>query len=304
MKTRAVPIFLISLLLLSAPAFGIVYTNETKTELTKTSAICYGDDARDIIDYSFINFNDTATWCTGSFFTPPQGCLRQLKLDNLDNKKNQITVEVDPTPLNLPCPAPTQPTTNNVWVKFAPNGDDGKAQTQVFDMNSCWGWWCGGSTGYNKTVCPFDYDWLDTFGICKTYSANYSNAIKDCPSHRFDIGSDTDWINVSWGWDSANDRDVEFEIGFIGLSTSKRVKVVESNYESIIKATPTHQILAGAIGSIMQMNTSFLTIIYYIAETAMLIFVVIALPTGALLVIKYLWQQVTGRPLGRTRRKV
>ena len=153
-------------------------------------------------------------------------------------------------------------------------------------------------TGYNKTICPFDWYWLNTFGTCRNITVSWIEAKKDCPKFRFDISSETKWANISWGWYSGNSWNVEFEAEFIGLSTSQRVKVVQSNYEQLTKLTPTYQVLEGNIGSFMQMNSSFITIIFMIAEVVILIFVVIGLPAVAILMIKYFWEKVTGRPLG------
>lgn len=297
MKEKTVPAFLISLLLLLSPASAIIYKNETISELIESTAYCYGEDARDIVEHAFANYLDS--WCTGTFDYPPQNCLRQLTIDNLDNKKSQITVKITPTPVGLSCPPVANPSNNRVFVKLAPNGDDGKAQTQVFDMNECWGWWCAGTSGYNVTKCPFDWDFLDSFGICREYNIISAwQALKDCPQHTFEIPADTEWLNATWGWSSENSWDVEFEIGFITLSTSKRVKVIETQYEELIKSNPTNQVMESSIGKLMQMNSSFLTIIYMIAEVVIMIFVVIVLPVGAILLIKFLWEKVTGRPLG------
>jgi hypothetical protein len=282
--------------LFASPAFAITYENSTTTGIKDTKAYCYNDDARDVVSYTFANYLDIN--CTGTFISPPDNCLRELKIDNIDNKRSQITVEIDPTPLNLPCPAPPSPAVDKVWVKFAPDGDDGKAQTQFFDMNECWGWWCGSSTGYNKTVCPFDWMWLNTFGACHNITVSWIDAKKDCPKFRFDISSNIKWANISWGWYSGNTQNVEFETDFIGLSTSQRVKVVQTDYEQLVKSAPTYQVLEQNIGSLMQMNSSFVTVIYMIAETIILILVVIGLPAVAILMIKYIWEKITGRPLG------
>lgn len=294
--------FIASALLLSSPTFAVVYEETTRIEIDEVNAYCYGEDSRDIAEYSFINYLDVN--CTGTFpVTPPDNCLRELKLDTLDNKKSQLTVKILPTPIGLVCAPPASPANNVVWVKFAPDGDDGKSQTQLFDMNECWGWWCAGLSGYNQTFCPFDFEWLEPFGICQEYEIDINEAEKNCPIRRFDIPADVTWINVSWGWDSGNDWDVEFIINFIGFSTSKRIKVVETSYDELTKISATQDVFKGSIGSLMLMNANFLSIIYSIAEVTIIIVSVLMLPVITLLGIKYVFEKVTGRPLTFSRRR-
>ena len=280
------------------PAFAVVYTNETTTRLVSIQAACYGTDTRDVVDYAFPNWNDT--YCTGIVNSTGQlaNCVRQIQIENPDGTNNRITIEADPTPLGLSCPAPAAPSSNLVSVNITDNNN--VVQTQVFDMNRCWGWWCGSNTGYNKTECPFDFDWLQGVGLCKTYNSSFVQAKADCPTYTFALGSNVRYANISWGWPD-NDTQTPFELGIIGLSTSGRTKIITSKTDLMTKSSPTNNVLIGNVGTLMTMNANLIVIIYYIAEAAIIIISFIGLPTLLLLAFKWVWKEMTGKKLGETR---
>jgi hypothetical protein len=285
--------------LISVPsAFAVTYTNDTTSRLVSSQAACYGTDTRDVVDYAFLNWNDTD--CTGIVNSTGQlaNCVRQIHVENPDGTNNRITIEADPTPLGLPCPAGSAPASNLVAVSITDNNN--ATQTQVFDMNDCWGWWCGSNTGYNKTVCPFDFVWLQGVGMCKSYNASFIQAKADCPAYTFALGSNVRYANISWNW-QGNGTQTPFELGVIGLSTSGRVKAVSSEIDLLTKFTPTNNVLVGDVGTLMTMNANLLVIVYYIAEAAIIIIAFIGLPTALLLAFKWVFKEMTGKELGVTR---
>jgi hypothetical protein len=302
MIKKIIPITFIAFFLMLSSTFALEYTTSEMTKVKSTEAFCYGTDTRDVIEYAFDNGLDS--YCTTNItLTPPPLCLRNVKIDNLDDKKSEITVQVLPALIGM-CPPPTKPTINNVFVTFAPNGDQSKAQTQVFDMNKCWGWWCAGTTYVNKTVCPFNLMFLEAFRICKNVNTTMFSEMQNCPEYTFKISPSTNWINASWTLDPSNSWMVDYyRVGFITFSTSQKIKVVQTDYEKIITTSPSYQPFYSAIGMLMEMNSSFLTIVFRIAEIIILIGSVILVPALALLLIKWIWEKITGRPLGFGKRR-
>ena len=85
--------FIVSALLLSSPAFAVTYDETTRTEVDDVDAYCYGEDAREIITIEFPNRNETT--CKGSGYGL-QACIREFKMENLDNKKNEFVIRALP----------------------------------------------------------------------------------------------------------------------------------------------------------------------------------------------------------------
>jgi hypothetical protein len=301
MIKKIIPITFIAFFLILSSSFALEYTTSEVTKVKSTEAYCYGTDSRDIMEYAIDNQLDV--YCTTNIsYVPQPMCSRSMTIDNLDSKKSEITVQV--IPIGSGCPPPAKPLKNNVFVSFAPNGEQSKAQTQVFDMNKCWGWWCAGYTYLNKTVCPFNLMFLQTFHICKTVNTTMFSEMETCPEFTFKINKGVDWINASWGLDPSNTYPIDYyRVGFITFSTSQKVKVVQTDYEQVISTSPSYAPFYNAIGMLMEMNSSFLTIIFRIAEIIILIGSVILVPALALLLIKWIWEKVTNRPLGFGRKR-
>lgn len=279
-------------------AKAVIYDTTNETVITGTTGVCYGEDARDVM---YLNHNvQNSTYCSGDhslFLTST--CLRSFTLNNIDNKPNEMTIRIVPTACFDPVPSVSQ-----AFVSFAPNGDNSNADTKSYDMKKCWNIWCS-ALGPNTTVtrCPFNLNFLNYFGICQTVNGTDENALySDCPTATFKVNPDVRWVNVSFGWVNGNDWDQAFQLQAFTMSTSRRIKVISTDYQVTEHIAPSDTVFQSSIGNMLTMNGNFLSITYSIVEVVIIVVAVIMIPAIALLLIRFAFEKVTGRKISTGRR--
>jgi len=300
-----IAVFIMALMLsVSMVRAEIVFDNSTMTVLNNAESSCFESSSQGLINYNLEIQNDTK--CIGvSFTSPPTYCQRIVRIRNPTNSPFPITVQVIPIPDGLPCPAPSY-TNNRASIRFQPAGGSYRTQYNLLDMNECWNWWCQNTTYSVEKRCPFGWDSLQYLGFlggCSDTNVTIGNPMEKCPSATFtaqgeDIYAD---LIVNWVNDPNNEVDVPYILKIKGYTTVYDTENAIT-LEQVALSDSAVSYVSG-LETIATLNVSFLQILYSIFELVAIVAAVIGLPTLLIVLIKWSWEAVTGRPFGVGRRR-
>jgi hypothetical protein len=282
----------------------LTFDNSTFTVLSNAEDSCFKDSSQGLFDFNFEERPDSE--CTGPFASPPNYCERTIRIFNPTGETFPVSVQVIPIPAGLPCPAPDY-TNNHASIRFLPSGDPDRAQFNYPDMNECWNWWCYNTTTTTSELrCPFGWNglrYLGVLGRCSRVNVTIGDAMSSCPTMTFTVQSDDYFFDIKTDWMATppNDVDIRYLVKVKGYATGY-TDTIETTYNNKTLQSGVDKYITG-LQTIVGVNVDFLSILYLIFEIMAIIVTVIGLPALIIMLIKWVWEQITGRPFGFGRRK-
>jgi len=232
---------------------------------------CGGADNRTICDISVEGscylcslegevFNGTALIGSAPF------CLRNIHIDNVEEKNFNILVKIFPTP-NHDCYGNTSPYNCDIndWNPVArlrlPRADDSATDYIEIDTTPCWNWW--------NTTNPVTRGEQSAF----------------CPIGSIYITSDIDYQIIEFEWGNRSGADIDYQVVFLGYSTSV-VNIEE-------KISPSLKTVMEAIAGLIQINWDIWRILYYLFLIVSVVCAVIVIVGFFPLALKWILKKIT-----------
>jgi hypothetical protein len=299
-KTLALlAVALVMVSMIASTKAEVVLDNSTYTILNNADESCFANSPEGLINYNMEIQPDSK--CIGVAFTsPPQYCQREIRLRNPTNGAFPIAVQVIPIPDGLPCPAPSY-TNNKATVRFLPSGSSTRSQHNQLDLNECWNWWCNNVTYNTELRCPYGWDALQYLGFlggCYNVNVTIGNPMDKCPIAIFTAQGDDNFVDIKMDWvkSPANDVDVPYILKIKGYVTDYQ-STMGSTYEETTLSEGVVNYVTG-LETLTTVNVNLLQIIFMIFEIASITFAIIGIPAFMIMLIKWVWEAVTGRPFG------
>lgn len=269
--------------------------NRTQITLTNSQDSCFQDSKVGLWSMDFLEKNSSYCWQNFGAGQMPSYCTFRYLFDNPTLEQFPVTVRLLPTPDNLQCPAPA---VGDLIYPVSWNPYAGESTDLTFNMSTCWGWWCDDQQFVTETQCPFGWDSLQYLGFlggCHQVNVTVQDPTDRCPTATFTMHSDDirgSLVAYPINW--ANGPNISFTVRFMPYTTKYDSstnlivdnKTLSASAESYITGMET----------ILGVNMSLLNIIYLIFEIIAIITAVIGLPTLVIMLIRYVWESVTGRP--------
>lgn len=301
---KLIAIMLVGLMLVPMVRAEIMIDNSTFEILEDPTYSCFKDTKHGLINYNMEIQNDTM--CINvPFSSPPQYCQRRITVYNPTHESFPIAVQVIPIPDDLPCPASTY-TNNRAYVRFNPSSVGSDSQHNTIDLNDCWGWWCEETSYVTQIVCPFGWDALRHLGFlsgCRQVNVTVENPMEQCPVVVFTVQPNDIDVRITADWikNPPNDIDTPYILKIKAYTTDYRTKTV-STLDNKTLSTGVSNYISG-MEMILNVNMNILGLFYLIFEIIAIVIAILGLPTLVIVLIRWGWETVTGRPFGFPKRR-
>lgn len=296
---KLLAIIMFCLIITNASAQAKFYVDNTTTiRLDDSENSCFQDSEFGL--FNLVADYKNSSVCTGTYTgQAPSYCRESMFIYNPFQEVVPVSIQIVPTWEDMTCPAPEF---ENITasVRFIPQSTSAPSFFQP-DLNECWGWWCNSTQEVEELRCPFGWDslgFLGALGGCSRVNVTISNSIEKCPTFTFTMQPQDYRGQLIWGYQQDPDNDVD-------VPYTLKIKGYVTDYTSSETITYDNKTLSDSVSSlvtgmenIVNVNTNLLGLLYMIFEIIIIIVAFIGLPTLIIILIKWAWEVITGRPFG------